>query len=150
MDPAWQRPDRLVLELGASPALAAVFTALHAGAGVVAVMLPLAWPWRAALLAFVGVSLYLALSRHALRRVPAAVVALALGDEARCALRRRGSEAWEEGTLVDCWVHARLTLLAVRCHDRRLASSVVIPADGVAAEPFRRLRVRLRLRTAAD
>lgn len=143
-------PASLTLELGASPALAAALAGLHAGAAVIAAALPLAWPWRAALFAFVAASLYLALSRHALRHAPAAVIALALGDEGRCALRRRGSDAWEEGTLVDCWVHPRLTLLAVRCAGRRLASRVAIPADGVAAEPFRRLRVRLRLGTSAD
>lgn len=150
LEPLRERADRLVLELGTSPRLAAALAALHAGAAVVALTLPLGWPWRAMLLVFVGASLYLALWRHALRRAPAAVVALALGDGTRCALRRRGGEGWEEGTLVDCWVHARLALLAVRCPGRPFACGVVIPGDGVAAEPFRRLRVRLRLAASAD
>lgn len=143
-------PSRLVIELGASRALAAVLVVLHAGAGVIAVTLPLGWYWRLALLALVAVSLWRALVLHAWRRAPAAVVGLAVDDEDTCALRRRTGAGWEEGRLLDCWVHPRLALLTVRLCARRRAIGVVIPADAAAAEPFRRLRVRLRLRTSAE
>lgn len=138
-----------MLELGPSPVLVLVLAALHAGGGLIALTLPLAWIWRVALLGAVGASLYRALALHGVRRAPGAVVALAFGDEARCALYRRGAGRWEAGRVVDCRVQARLVLLVVRSDERRRASRVVIPADAVAPEPFRRLRARLRLGGAA-
>ena len=143
-------PGRIVVEIGASRALAAILAGLHAGAGAIAVTLPLAWPWRLVLLLFVLASGYRVLRLHALRRAPASVVAFALGDEDRCALRRRAGADWEEGRVLDCRVHPRLALIGVRLAGHRLPVSIVIPADAVAAEPFRRLRVRLRLGAAAD
>lgn len=123
---------------------------LHAGAGVIAALLPLAAAWRLALFGFVMASLYRMLRLHALRRSADAVVGLALEGDETCAVRRRGAAAWEEGRIVDRWLHPRLALLVIRCAARRLPVNVVIPGDGVSAEAFRRLRVRLRLQTAAD
>lgn len=50
--------------------------------------------------------------------------------------------------LADSWVHPKFVLLSLRGEGRRHAR-VAIAADALPAEAFRRLRVWLRLRTAA-
>lgn len=142
-------PDNTRIELGASRALAAVLVLLHGGALVIAMSVPLNSPTRVALIILVIASLYRALGLHALRRTGGAITAFMLRDDDTCAVRRRGWEEWRESRLLDRWVHPWVTILIVREEGRRWTSSIVIPADAVAAEAFRRLRVRLRLRSAA-
>ncbi len=141
-------PVSLRLDLGASRLLAAVLMAAHGGAAAIAAWLPLALPFRLGLLALVAVSLYRGLRDHALRRGARAITAFRLNADDTCAVQR-GAAGWEEGRLRDCWVHPLLTILVVRAGGRRRSVSVVIAADAVSAEAFRRLRVRLRLQTAA-
>lgn len=142
-------PDSARLELGTSRALAAVLVLLHAGALVIALIVPLHGAIRAALVALLGASLYRALALHALRRAGDAITGFIVREDESCALRRGRSEQWRESRLLDRWVHPWITILIVREESKWLSSSVVIPADAVAAEAFRRLRVRLRLRSAA-
>jgi toxin CptA len=144
-----ESPDSLTLELGSSRVLTAVLAALHGGAGALMLVVPLALAPRIALLALIALSLYRTVSVHGLRRSRDAVTALTLGGDDECALRRRGSTDWEPGRVVDRWVQPWVTLLTVRCENRRRPASVVICADAVAPDSFRRLRVRLRLGTAA-
>ena len=119
---------------------------LHAGALVIVIVLPIEVAVKVALFALIGLNLARSIGHHGLRRSGVAVVAVMLsGDE--CALRRRGSNDWEAGRIANCWVQPWLTLLVVRSDARRRATRVVILPDAVAGEAFRRLRVRLRLRT---
>lgn len=138
------------MDLGVSRALAGILLAVHGGALAIALAMPLSLWIRLILVVTVFGSLYRGLTRHALRQSRGAVVGLRIdGADDRCALRRREAAAWEEGRLVDCWVHPWLTLAVVR-GAHRLPERVVIPADALPAEMFRRLRVRLRLPTAPE
>jgi hypothetical protein len=144
-------PASVTLELRASRALALAFGAIHGGAVVIALTLPIPLWWRLLLLAAIGWSLYRSLWQHALRRAAHAPTALELrftGVEGECAVRLRGP-AWFDGRIIEHWLHVRLVIVVVRCEGRRWPLSVVIPADAVDPEAFRRLRVGLTLRSAA-
>lgn len=144
-----ESPDNLTVELGPSRALTAALVLVHGGAVALGLMLPLALTVRITLVALIAVSLYRSVQRHGLRRAHNAIEALALNVDDDCALRHRGSSEWRPGRLIDRWVQRWLTILVVRCDGHRWAESVVICADALPAERFRRLRVRLRLRTEA-
>jgi len=141
-------PAELTLELGASRGLAAVFAVVYGGALVICTVLPLA-PWsRVLLVMLVVTAFWRALYRHAWRRGPRAIAAFKIRDEDACAIRR-GAGDWEPVRLVEQWVHPWLTVLVVRAVRGGGTVGVLVPADAVSPEPFRRLRVRLRLQTAA-
>lgn len=142
-------PDSLTLDLGCSRALIAVLVIFHGGAIILALLLPISIAIRAALVALAAVSLFHSARLHASRRARGAVVSLALNDEGGCAWRRRGSDAWEEGRIIERSVHRLLAIVVVRAAERRRSTPIVICADAVYREAFRRLRVRLRLQTAA-
>ncbi|HEX9812442.1 MAG TPA: protein YgfX [Burkholderiales bacterium] len=143
-----ESPDSLTIELGPSHVLIGVFVLLHAGTGVLAVILPIALALKIPLVALIALSLVRTVAVHGLRRGGTAVTALLLSEE-ECLLRRRKANDWETGRLVDSWVQPWLTLLVVRSDGQRWPTSVVILPDAVAPDTFRRLRVRLRLKTAA-
>lgn len=135
----------------ASALLVAIFSAVHLGALTIVLIVPLAVSVRVALAVLIAASLYRELNRHALRLARSAVVAFELrAEDGTCALQRRRSPDWEEGRVVDQWVYPRLTLLVLRLSQRKWPVSVVIPQDAVEKDSFRRLRVQLRLRSAAE
>lgn len=145
-----ESPDNFVLALGASRALTVALFVLHAGAGVLAATLPVAIAIRIALTAVIGVSLYRAVRLHGTRRSPDAVLGVMSSGDGDWAVRRRGTLDWQPARLVDRWVQPWLTLLVLRCETRRAPTHVVICADAVPVDAFRRLRVRLRLGAATE
>lgn len=135
--------------LGPSRLLAWLLVAAHGGAGAIAVILPIAWPARLAVAAVVAVSLYVALRDHAFRRSGRAVVGLEIGGEGTYAVRFANEREWCACEIADSWVHPKLALLGLHCDGRRYVR-LAIAADALPSEAFRRLRVRLRLRTGAE
>jgi hypothetical protein len=137
--------------LRASALLVAILSVVHVGALTIVLSVPLPVSVQAALAVLIVASFYRELNRHALRRARSAVVAFELrAEDGTCALQRRRSPNWEEGRVVDQWVYPRLTLLVLRLAQRKWPVSVVIPQDAVETDSFRRLRVQLRLRSAAE
>lgn len=118
---------------------------MHGGAVILVWVCPMAVSIRVAVLALVGASFYHSLCVHALRSARAAVTAIAFDAEGGCALRRGHGDVWEEGRLVEKSVQRWLAVLTVRASERRWPVNVVICADAVSPEAFRRLRLRLRL-----
>ena len=116
---------------------------------MIALSLALPWAIRFGLVVLLGVSLVSATGRHAWRRSARAIVGFAIDDDGACAVRLRSSETWHEARLIERWVHPWLTILVVRHPGSRWRSSLLLPADAVPADAFRRLRVRLRLQSAA-
>lgn len=141
-------PDSLIVELGSSRALTAVLVLLHVGAAVLAFILPIAFVLKVLVVFLVALSLARSVYRHGLRHSRGAITAMRVTEE-EYALRRRNANDWETGRLVDRWVQPWLTIVVVQSDGRRWPTSVVICPDAVASDAFRRLRVRLRLRTAA-
>lgn len=143
--------DKTGIEIGASRALTIIAVALHAGAIAVSVLLPVAWWLRAILALLVVANGYLVVSRHTLRFARSAIVAFAMEQEGdACRWRYRAAADWVDGQLIDRWVRAPLTLLVLRRKGKWWPVSLVLAADAVAPEAFRRLRVRLTLRTAEE
>jgi toxin CptA len=101
-----------------------------------------AW-MKAALLAAIGVSLVLALRRHAWLSSTDAITAIELGDEDAliCRYDGRSEHARLLGTT---YISPYLTLLNLRVMGRILPRHMILVPDNVDPEAFRRLRVWLR------
>ncbi|MHB8534655.1 MAG: protein YgfX [Sulfuricaulis sp.] len=122
---------------------------MHLGGILIIAVLPLSWPVRIGIWLLLGMSLYRSLRLHARRNSPKAVAALEMDSEGVVALRFAGSEVWQDARIKTWFVHPWLTLLTLRVGARKTPVSLVIAADAVEAEAFRRWRVRLNLRMAA-
>lgn len=138
---------KLRVALGRSRALTWLFLGLHGGGGAIVWTLPVDLIVRAGLLAAVAGGLYAALRDHAWRRSIGAIVELEMDTEDECAVRQRGSDHWQECRMSAAWVHPTLVVLRLT-GERGGRFNLVVARDAVPAEAFRRLRVRLRLRTA--
>jgi toxin CptA len=101
------------------------------------------WPSLAACAALAG-SLLLALGRHARRSTGAAVVEVALAQDGRVELRRRDGGSIQGRLLPSSFVSRPLVILNLAADRWRPARAVLVPADAVAADDHRRLRVWLR------
>jgi hypothetical protein len=88
-------------------------------------------------------SLSHAVMRHVLRVGPGAVEALRLDAEGELLLRFRGREEWCVATIRSRFVHRWMVLLSVRVAGRRLPTTLVLTADAVEPDVFRRLRAAL-------
>lgn len=142
--------SKLILNIKDSPRLGVFLGAVHLGAAVMAAFSALAWPWRLVLWAALAASLVRAVRCHALRCVPGAVREIALDEHDGLSVRRNGDTATRRAQLCGRFLHPWLTILVVRPEGRRRACPVVIAADAVEGEAFRRLRARLALRNAGD
>jgi len=108
------------------------------------VLAPLPWAIRLVVWLALGLSLAYALTLHALRTAPRAVVALELDADGNLALQTQADPNWQSYTLRSSFVHPWVTLLRVRPDGRRSGTqTLLIAADAAEPEAFRRLRARL-------
>ncbi len=114
---------------------------------VLVAVVPMAWPVRLGLWGALGWSLYYSLATHAWRSAPLAITAIELDNEGQASARFAGSEAWQPAQIASRFVHPWLTLMSLRLESRRWPVNLVIAADAVEPEPFRRWRVALKLQT---
>ena len=77
-----------------------------------------------------------------------AVHAIELDNEGMFSVRLAGSEIWQPARMTGRFVHPWFTLMTLRLESRRWPINLVIAADAVDPEPFRRWRVALKLQTA--
>jgi hypothetical protein len=140
----------IVLALGPSRGLAFFFLASHVGAALLVATLQLPVISLAAIWALISLSGADALTRHAWRRRRRSVVEVALDGDGQHTLRFRGDADELAFTVSGRFLHPLLALVTVHCSGCRGATRIVIPADAVEAERFRRWRARVRLQTAAD
>jgi toxin CptA len=120
---------------------------IHGGAAVLTGVVALGWAGQIALWTALTLSFYRSLRRHGLRTSPGAVTDIEIDQDGDVSVRRRGTETWWPCRLQSRFIHPWLVLLSVRVAGRRWPVSVIVTADAVAPEAFRRLRVRLRLPT---
>lgn len=149
----------LTLELKRSPTVIVLLTAMHVGAFTIAWIVPASALVRAGLVLFVLGSFAHALMRHARLGVswnglpvwlrPKIVAALEWDRAGDWSVRYAGEVQWHACVLRDRWLHPRLVILRLRSETDARAVHVLLAADAVAREPFRRLRARLQLQTAA-
>lgn len=133
----------MILNIKVSHFLAAAFLFITVGAMALVMVLPL--PVRLVLWLILGFNLYWLLSTYAWRTGKSAIEAVELDNEASLSVRFAGDEAWHSCQVKSRFIHPWLTLLSLRVAGRKLPIKLVIAADAVDAELFRRWRVRLNL-----
>ena len=136
----------LRVELRPSLVVAAVLAAAHAGAMLGALALPLQ-PWSASIVAgALLVSAWRNLTRHALRRGPAAIVTVAHSEATGWRVTTATRECVGPCTLSGAFVHPRLTILSFSSPCGRI--DVLVPEGASDPDEARRLRIMLRRLTA--
>ena len=116
---------------------------------LVLAVVPLMWPLRMAILALLIWSLRRTINLYALRRVPDAVEEIEIDGEREISVRFTGNTTWSRCQMRAKFVHPWIMLLSLQTEGRRWPVRVVIAADAVETEAFRRWRVALKLHTAA-
>jgi toxin CptA len=134
----------LRLKLRPSRRLSVLLFSLHAAA--LGALWPLTFPlWvRLAIAAALAASLVRALRHGALLRSPDAVVEVDARDDGHLGLVQRDGVCVDAEVLPATAVYGWAVLLRVRVAGERRARSIVVLADSVDAESFRRLRIWLR------
>lgn len=138
----------LILNIKVSRLLAGIFFVVHLGAMILAAVIPTGWPMCLVLWGLLGWSLYYSMITHAWRTGSLAVQAIELDNEGVASVRLAGSETWQPARITSHFVHPWLTLMSLRLESRRWPVNLVIAADAVEPEPFRRWRVALKLQAA--
>lgn len=134
----------LKISLKPSLRLALVLCVAHAIAAGASLLLDLPIWLKIVLVLVIGANCGVYLYDTALLRSTRAVVGLEISDDGALSFQTRGGE-WREGTLLaSSFVSPYLTILNIGTDGRFSARHVVIMPDGIDAEEFRRLRVRLR------
>ena len=141
---AMKRPHLQIIELKPSPRFALLLAGAHLCLLMVLAVLPLAtwiqWCGASALVLSAALTVF----HHALRRGSRSVTALAFVDRAQLHVRTVGG-VWHMGRVLGTsTVSAALTVLNLQLDHHWRAVHVVIPADSLSADDFRRLRVWLR------
>jgi hypothetical protein len=124
--------------------LAGIFLAIHLGGMLLVAVTSMIWLVRLGLWGVLGWSLYYSLAIHAWRSSPFAISAIELDNEGMASVRFAGSEVWQPVRITSRFVHPWLTLMTLRLENRRWPLKLVIAADAVEPEPFRRWRVALK------
>lgn len=124
--------------------LATALAAVHVAAA--ATLLPLDLPaWaKLALAITIAASLANALWRHAFLKARYALTGIELGEADRASVETRDGRWHDARVLPTTYVSPLLSVLNVRLEDRMFTRHMLIVADNVDADDFRRLRVRLR------
>ncbi len=123
---------------------------MHLGAGLILIVVPgMVW-WRVVLVAITCASLYRTVRNHALRRGPQAIVALTLSRDGGLAVCRRDGSGWVDVSLVAAFIHPWLVVLRLHLPQQRFPAGLLVAADAVDSDGFRRLRARLNLRNRVE
>lgn len=133
-----------IMELRFSRQLALVLGCAHLGALLVLAILPLTLWLQTGGAVLLLLSAVHAFRRHVFRRGRNAVVALHFTDREQLGIRMYDG-TWRSGQVLgSSTVGTTLTVLNIALEGRRLPVHVILPADSLAADDFRRLRVWLR------
>ena len=116
---------------------------LHIGAMLMACLLPISILIRLSLLALLIASVVHILLTHAWRRSPRAIRKVVFEDDGDWVLEMRNEESLGPCRLRSHFVHPWLVILQLRCPQGRLPISLIVAADAVHTDTFRRLRARL-------
>jgi len=136
----------LIFNINNSRLLARALLAAHVGAAGVVLLMPLAGWLQLPLLLLVGTSLYRTLRLHATRQAREAVHAVALESDGDWTLRLRNTQDRGPCRLRTHYVHPWLVIVRLHCRHTRFPVNLLIAADAVEHDAFRRLRARLTFR----
>lgn len=132
----------LHLPLRPSPWQAALFIAVGLAVCVIVLCMPLHWALKCSVCLAAMTGMAYAVAQHAWLALPWSCRSLELDAKGKLQLQRKDGKRLEAQVLPDSFVDARLTVLNLKVGRRRI--SLLLTADRVPAEPFRRLRVWLR------
>lgn len=139
--------NTLIFNLYNSRILVWVTVGLHGGALAIVCVLPIVVMLRISLLILLIASLFHVLSLHALRRAPHAVRTVALEGDGDWMLKMQNADQRGPCRLRSHFVHPWLVILQLRCPAARLPVNLVVAADSLDGETFRRLRARLNVQS---
>ncbi len=131
-------------EFGGSRWLTFGWLLVYGGAMVIACLLPLFWVWRVLLVAVLFVALADALWRIAWRRGRFAVTAIHVDSDGAVELNQGRGGQWVQVEWQAPTVFAAVVLMRWRPAGRYRWRRLVIPADAIEPDCFRRVRVALR------
>ena len=138
--------ERLSLRLGPSRLLAAVFAGAHVVAGAAQWLAPVPVIYALVCSGALSIHLIWVVRRHALRSDARALIDLELTEDGSVSGRTRAGLRRAYRVAGSSFVSPFLTVLSLRSETAPWTRHVLIPADSVDADSFRRLRVWLRWR----
>ena len=141
--------SNLIINIKVSYLLLTLLLVAHLGSALLVALVPLAWPLKGLFWVALAVSAVETWRRYGARTVRAAVTGFELDREGYCSVRWGPEGVWQAYEVAQAVVHPWLVILLLRKEGRRRPLGLVIVADAVEPEPFRRLRARLRLQTRA-
>ncbi len=141
--------SNLIINIKVSYLLLTLLLVAHLGSALLVALVPLAWPLKGLLWAVLVVSAAEIWRRYGARTARSAITGFELDREGYCSVRRRPEDAWQAYEVAQAVVHPWFVILLLRREGRRWPLGLVIAADAVEPESFRRLRARLRLQTRA-
>ena len=141
--------NNLIVKIKVSYALMVLLAAVHIGGALLIGVVPLYGLFKTGLWALLAASAVHAIRLHGLRTASRALVELELDTEGLCSVRQNRDAHWRAAEIVQTLVHPWLVMLVLKPEGRARRLSLVIAADAVEAEAFRRLRARLRLQIRA-
>lgn len=133
----------MIINVKVSYFLGIVFSLLHAGALAILFVIDVPVWLRVIIAAALLASLYRTLMLHTLRRGAGAVTALRLLSDGTLLVRTPRGKSWQHAAISARFVHPKLVLLRTQWKGRHFGGAVMVPADAVDREAFRRLRARL-------
>jgi hypothetical protein len=122
---------------------------MHLGGMALVLLVPLPFLLAVGLLTVLAVSFANSLGTHGWRRTNWAITAFELDREGLCSVQLGRQPDWRECEVLRAVIHPWLALLWLRLKGRRWPTGLVLAADAVEPEAFRRLRARLSLETRA-
>ena len=141
--------SNLIINIKVSYLLLTLLLAMYLGSALLVTLVPLAWPLKGLFWVALAVSAVETWRRYGARTVRAAVTGFELDREGYCSVRWGPEGVWQAYEVAQAVVHPWLVILLLRKQGRHRPLGLVIVADAVESEPFRRLRARLRLQTRA-
>ena len=141
--------SNLIINIKVSYFFVSLLLLMHLGGALLVGLIPLVWSLKGLLWVALAVSVVRVWRLHVSRTSPHAITALELDHEGTCSVRRGQTGPWQVCERFQAVVHPWMAILLLRCEGRRWPIGLVIAADAVEPEPFRRLRARLRLQTRA-
>jgi toxin CptA len=140
----------LTIRLGVSWALATLLLVAHGAVMALMLMVEIPWWLKGIAVAALAANLTLQIRQSVLLLTDDSAIALEVsGDNAFIVQTRRGKRV-EYDVLGSTFVSARVTVLNLRAVDNGRGRNVVIFADAVNADDFRKLRVWLRWKTGRE
>lgn len=141
--------SNLIINIKVSYFFTSLLFLMHLGGALLVFLLPLAGLLKGLLWVALVVSVVMGWRLHISRTSPHAITALKFDHEGTCSVRRGLAGPWHLCPRFQAVVTPWLAIFLFRWEGRCWPVGLVIAADAVEPEPFRRLRARLRLQNPA-